>query len=58
MRASPAFLTAEDLLEQAWDENADPLPMPSSSPSAACGVSSATPPVIQTQPGVGYHITG
>jgi hypothetical protein len=25
MRASPAFLSAEDVLEQAWDENADPF---------------------------------
>src|SRR5262245_54478595 len=26
MRAMPAFLSTEELLDQAWDENADPFP--------------------------------
>jgi DNA-binding response OmpR family regulator len=41
-RARPAFLSAEDLLEQAWDEHADPFTTRSSSPSAGSAASSAT----------------
>ena len=42
LHASPAFLSAEDLLEKAWDEQADSSPPPSPSPSAACDANSAT----------------
>jgi DNA-binding response OmpR family regulator len=57
MRASPAFLTAEDLLEQAWDENADPFTNAVFVTISRLRRKLGDPPVIQTQPGVGYHIT-
>lgn len=42
LSASPAFLSAESLLEQVWDEQADPSPTRSPPPPAACAASSAT----------------
>ena len=58
MRASPAFLTAEDLLEQVWDENADPFTNAVFVTISRLRRKLGDPPVIETQPGVGYHITG
>jgi DNA-binding response OmpR family regulator len=57
MWASPAFLTAEDLLEQAWDENADPFTNAIFVTISRLRRKLGDPPVIKTQPGVGYHIT-
>jgi DNA-binding response OmpR family regulator len=57
MRASPAFLTAEDLLEEAWDENADPFTNAVFVTISRLRRKLGDPPVIQTHPGVGYHIT-
>jgi len=57
MRASPAFLTAEDLLEQAWDENADPFTNAVFVTISRLRRKLGDPPVIQTHPGVGYHVT-
>jgi DNA-binding response OmpR family regulator len=57
MRASPAFLTAEDLLDQAWDENADPFTNAVFVTISRLRRKLGNPPVIETQPGVGYHIT-
>jgi DNA-binding response OmpR family regulator len=54
LHASPAFLSAEDLLEKAWDEHADPF-------TTTVTISRlrrklGDPPVISTTPGVGYRI--
>jgi hypothetical protein len=54
LHASPAFLSAEDLLETAWDEHADPF-------TTTVTISRlrrklGDPPVITTTPGVGYRI--
>lgn len=57
MRASPAFLTAENLLEQAWDANADPFTNAIFVTISCLRRKLGDLPVIQTQPGVGYHIT-
>lgn len=56
MRAGPVFLTAEDLLEQAWDENADPFTNAVFVTISRLRRKLGDPPVIQTHPGVGYHI--
>ena len=58
MRACPAFLTAEDLLEQVRDENADPFTNAVFVTISRLRRKLGDPPVIETQPGVGYHITG
>jgi DNA-binding response OmpR family regulator len=58
MRADGIVVSAEDLLEKAWDENADPF-------TNAVRVAVMTlrrrlgdPPVIETVPGAGYRIGG
>jgi DNA-binding response OmpR family regulator len=56
MRASPAFLTAEDLLEQAWDENADPFTNAVFVAISRLRRKLGDPPIIHTHPGVGYQI--
>jgi DNA-binding response OmpR family regulator len=57
MRAMPATLSTEDLLEQAWDEHADPFTNAVFVTISRLRRKLGTPPVIQTQPSVGYHIT-
>jgi DNA-binding response OmpR family regulator len=54
--ASPAFLSAEDLLEQAWDENADPFTNAVAVTIGRLRRKLGDPPVISTTPGVGYRI--
>jgi DNA-binding response OmpR family regulator len=56
MRAEGSSVSAEELLEKAWDENADPF-------TNAVRVSIMTlrrklgsPPVIETVPGAGYRL--
>jgi DNA-binding response OmpR family regulator len=56
MRAMPAILSTEDLLEQAWDEYADPFTNTVFVTISRLRRKLGDPPVIQTQPGVGYHI--
>jgi len=56
LRASPAFLSAEDLLEQAWDENADPFTNAVAVTIGRLSRKLGDPPVISTTPGVGYRI--
>jgi DNA-binding response OmpR family regulator len=56
LRASPAFLSAEDLLEQAWDENADPFTNAVAVTIGRLRRTLGDPPVISTTPGVGYRI--
>lgn len=57
MRAHPAVLSAEDLLEQAWDEHADPFSNVVPVTVGRLRRKLGEPPVIATIPNVGYHIT-
>jgi DNA-binding response OmpR family regulator len=58
LRAAPAFLSAEDLLEQVWDEHADPFTNTVTVTIGRLRRKLGDPPVITTTPGVGYHIAG
>ena len=58
MRADHAVLSAEDLLEQAWDEHADPFTATVSVTISRLRRKLGNPPVIETIPSVGYRITG
>jgi DNA-binding response OmpR family regulator len=55
--ACPAFLRAEDLLEQVWDEQADPFTNTVTVTIGRLRRKLGDPPVITTTPGVGYRIT-
>jgi DNA-binding response OmpR family regulator len=57
MLAAPAFLRAEDLLEQVWDEQADPFTNTVTVTIGRLRRKLGDPPVISTKPGVGYQIT-
>ena len=56
LRASPGFLSAEMLLEQVWDENADPFTNTVTVTVGRLRRKLGGPPVITTTPGVGYRI--
>ena len=56
LRASPAFLSAEDLLEQVWDEYADPFTNTVTVTIGRLRRKLGDPPVITTTPGVGYRV--
>jgi DNA-binding response OmpR family regulator len=56
MRAVPAFLSSEDLLEQVWDEHADPFTNTVAVTMGRLRRKLGDPPVITTTPGVGYRI--
>ncbi|MER5616335.1 MULTISPECIES: response regulator transcription factor [unclassified Streptomyces] len=56
LRAAPGFLSAEDLLEQVWDENADPFTNTVTVTVGRLRRKLGGPPVITTTPGVGYRI--
>ena len=56
LRASPAYLSAEDLLEQVWDEHADPFTNTVTVTIGRLRRKLGDPPVITTTPGVGYRI--
>ena len=56
LRASPGFLSAETLLEQVWDENADPFTNTVTVTVGRLRRKLGGPPVITTTPGVGYRI--
>ncbi|ETK37642.1 response regulator transcription factor [Microbispora sp. ATCC PTA-5024] len=56
MRASPGFLSAEALLEQVWDENADPFTNTVTVTIGRLRRKLGEPPVITTTPGVGYRL--
>lgn len=58
LRASPGFLSAEDLLEQVWDENADPFTNTVAVTVGRLRRKLGGPQVITTTPGVGYRIAG
>jgi DNA-binding response OmpR family regulator len=57
LRASPGFLSAEDLLEQVWDEHADQFTNTVAVTVGRLRRKLGDPPVIATTPGVGYRIT-
>jgi DNA-binding response OmpR family regulator len=57
MRAAPAFLSAENLLKQVWDEHADPFTNAVFITISRLRRKLGDPPVIETQPGIGYRIT-
>lgn len=52
----PAYLSAEDLLAQVWDENADPFTKTVQVTIARLRRKLGQPAVIHTTPGVGYRI--
>jgi DNA-binding response OmpR family regulator len=56
LRASPAFLSAEELLEQVWDEHADPFTNAVAVAIGRLRRKLGDPPVITTTPGVGYRV--
>ena len=57
LRAAPATLSAEQLLAQDWDENADPFTKTVQVTISRLRRKLGNPPPIQTIPGVGYRIT-
>jgi DNA-binding response OmpR family regulator len=57
LKASPAALSTERLLEQAWDENVDPFTNTVKVTIARLRRKLGQPNIIHTTPGVGYHIT-
>ncbi|HEY3902758.1 MAG TPA: response regulator transcription factor [Streptosporangiaceae bacterium] len=54
--ATPAFLRAEDLLEQVWDEQADPFTNTVAVTIGRLRRKLGNPPVITTTPGIGYRL--
>ena len=58
MKAAPAALSAEDLLAQAWDENADPFTKTVQVTIGRLRRKLDDPKFIQTIPSVGYRIAG
>jgi DNA-binding response OmpR family regulator len=56
LKASPAFLRAEDLLEQVWDEQADPFTNTVAVTIGRLRRKLGDPPVITTTPNVGYRL--
>ena len=58
MRADGIVVSAEELLEKAWDENADPFTNAIRVAVMTLRRKLGDPPVIQTVPGAGYRIAG
>jgi DNA-binding response OmpR family regulator len=56
LRASPAYISTEDLLEQVWDENADPFTNTVTVTIGRLRRKLGMPAIITTTPGVGYRI--
>ncbi|MEW2167190.1 response regulator transcription factor [Streptomyces sp. NPDC007084] len=56
LRASPGFLSAEELLEQVWDEHADPFTNTVTVTISRLRRKLGGPPAITTTSGVGYRI--
>ncbi|HEX3425526.1 MAG TPA: response regulator transcription factor [Acidimicrobiales bacterium] len=57
MRASPATLSTEDLLEQVWDEHTDPFTKTVQVTIGRLRRKLGEPEMIETIAGVGYRIT-
>ncbi|MGH8980004.1 MAG: response regulator transcription factor [Acidimicrobiales bacterium] len=58
MRAEGRILSAEALLDQVWDEHADPFTNTVLMTISRLRRKLGDPPVIETLPGFGYRITG
>jgi DNA-binding response OmpR family regulator len=58
MRPAPASLSAEDLLEQVWDEHSDPFTKTIQVTLGRLRRKLGEPDIIETISGVGYRITG
>ena len=56
--ASPGYLSAEQLLEEAWDENADPFTKTVPVTIGRLRRKLGEPQVIETTVGVGYRLVG
>jgi DNA-binding response OmpR family regulator len=56
LRAAPGVLSAEQLLEAVWDENADPFTKTVQVTVGRLRRKLGDPPVIQTIPGLGYRV--
>jgi DNA-binding response OmpR family regulator len=57
LRAAPRVLSAERLLQEVWDQNADPFTKTVQVTIGRLRRKLGEPPVIQTIPGAGYQIT-
>ena len=57
IKASPAALSAENLLEQAWDENVDPFTKTVQVTISRLRRKLGDPNIICTLPGIGYRIS-
>lgn len=57
LHAAPGYLSAETLLEQVWDEHADPFTNTVTVTISRLRRKLGGPPVITTMPGVGYRVT-
>jgi DNA-binding response OmpR family regulator len=57
MRAEGSVVSAEDLLEKAWDEHADPFTNAVRVAVMTLRRKLGEPPVIDTLPGAGYRLT-
>jgi DNA-binding response OmpR family regulator len=57
LKASPGGLSAEELLERAWDENVDPFTNTVKVHIARLRRKLGQPDIIHTTPGIGYRIT-
>jgi DNA-binding response OmpR family regulator len=55
--AAPGYLRAEDLLEQVWDEQADPFTNTVTVTIGRLRRKLGDPPVIATTPGIGYRVS-
>ena len=58
LHAAPGYLPAESLLEQVWDEQADPFTNTVTVTVSRLRRKLGDPPVITTTQGVGYRIAG
>ena len=56
LRAEGAAVSAEQLLEKAWDENADPFTHVVRMTILKLRRKLGNPPIVMTEPGVGYRI--
>jgi DNA-binding response OmpR family regulator len=56
LQAQGAVVSAEQLLERAWDENADPFTSAVRIAMSKLRAKLGAPPVIETLPGAGYRI--
>ncbi len=56
LRAQGTVLSAEQLLEQVWDENANPFSTTVKKTISRLRSKLGDPPIIQTVPEAGYHI--